>query len=232
MKKTKFLALTLVVALALIGAGYAYWTDVLQINSTVKTGYLDVDFIDAQHETSSEWVEVIDNYKTALGDGNEAGYTPDKDKIVLTIKNLYPGAWVKETVTIQNTGTMPVKVSEMVITSIDVDGEDDTILDYMIVTDEDGNEIEFDGNTATVVLSGGGELNRPQPNPPGPNPPGPNPPGPNPQPTPTEPLILEPEETKTYTIIFKLDESAPDNTTEFQKVTYEITINCKQYNEE
>lgn len=88
MKKTRFLALTLVVALALMGAGYAAWMDVLKVDTTVKTGYLDVDFTGVKSETSSEWVEVTHNYITALNDGNETGPTADLDKVVLKIRNL------------------------------------------------------------------------------------------------------------------------------------------------
>ena len=45
MKKGKFLALVLVVALALIGSAYAYWTDALYIRTTASTGELNVRFV-------------------------------------------------------------------------------------------------------------------------------------------------------------------------------------------
>lgn len=46
MKKSKFLLGTLVLATALMGTGYAAWTDVLGVYGTVKTGQFNVEFID------------------------------------------------------------------------------------------------------------------------------------------------------------------------------------------
>ena len=46
MRKPKFLALALVVAIMLMGAGYAQWTDVLTIENTVTTGDMNVEFVD------------------------------------------------------------------------------------------------------------------------------------------------------------------------------------------
>ena len=44
MKRTKLLALILVVALMLVGAGYAAWTDVIVHNTTINTGEFDIIF--------------------------------------------------------------------------------------------------------------------------------------------------------------------------------------------
>ena len=227
MKKTRFLALTLVVALALMGAGYAAWMDVLKVDTTVKTGYLDVDFTGVKSETSSEWVEVTHNYITALNDGNETGPTADLDKVVLKIRNLYPGAWVEETVTFENKGTMPVKVSDLMLTAA---GGDEATLARMIVVHE-GEELVFENGATTMWLPIFGGHNHwdfwnkkadcPKCTP-----------LTSPEDPPVEPavLILEPGESADYTVKFVLDIEAEDNITELQEVTFELSINFTQYN--
>ena len=44
-EKTRFLVLSLAVAIMLMGAGYAYWTETLTISNTVTTGALELDFL-------------------------------------------------------------------------------------------------------------------------------------------------------------------------------------------
>lgn len=62
-KSTKILALLLVCAL-LMGTGYAYWTDNLNITSTATTGELDVTFVDfgylAQYHNEDDGWSIID----------------------------------------------------------------------------------------------------------------------------------------------------------------------------
>lgn len=45
MKKTKFIALALVIVTTLMGVGYAQWRDTLKIESTVNSGNLNVEFV-------------------------------------------------------------------------------------------------------------------------------------------------------------------------------------------
>jgi len=44
MKKTKFIALVLIVSVMMMGAGYAWWNDSVRIDNTVTTGELKVEF--------------------------------------------------------------------------------------------------------------------------------------------------------------------------------------------
>lgn len=104
MKKTRFLALALVVAIALAGAGYAAWTDTLQINTTVKTGRLDVYFDNSVNgiNSMSEHVEGKVTYQRDGSDNN------DRDIANITLSNLYPGATADFTLKILNNSTIPV----------------------------------------------------------------------------------------------------------------------------
>ena len=85
MKKSSFIAMVLVVALVLMGAGYAAWTDRLSINTEIKTGYLDVSFADAAVFESSNLVTTN-----------------------VSIGNMYPGATADVTLKMTNNGTIPV----------------------------------------------------------------------------------------------------------------------------
>ena len=104
MKKTKYLVLTLVVAIALVGAGYAAWTDDILINTQVNTGMLDLSYVDIADEL------VLPEYVA----GN-VGYTQDEkgewDIANVTLNNLYPGAKAGVKLKIQNNSTIPVKMN-------------------------------------------------------------------------------------------------------------------------
>ena len=79
MKKTKSLALVLVVAIMMMGAGYAYWTEDLTINTTVDTGILDVTFEEPAN---------IDDENV---DQPNADVSPDGHTMSVTFNDIYPG---------------------------------------------------------------------------------------------------------------------------------------------
>lgn len=101
MKRTKFLALVLAVAVMLMGAGYAIWTDAITINNTVNTGHVNVTVQNGtiafdELVTGSAVVDTIDatNHTAAV-----------------TLNNLYPGAVNTITIPYTNNSTIPVKFS-------------------------------------------------------------------------------------------------------------------------
>lgn len=105
MKKTKFLALVLVVAIMMMGAGYAYWTQGLMISATVDTGILDVRFEEPAN---------IDNENQ---DQPNADVTPSSDGHILsvTFTDIYPG--VENTIYFDmvNRGTLGAYVDDFEI---------------------------------------------------------------------------------------------------------------------
>jgi len=113
-KRSKMLAIIMVLAFALTGVGYAWWTDTLYINGTVETGTFDVSFVNEgcypfmQQYPNIEYKDIpgypIDN------DLVETSITPDgDDKYIVTINKLYPGAKVRLDVKQQNVGSVPAK---------------------------------------------------------------------------------------------------------------------------
>ncbi len=103
MKKTRFLVLALAVAVMLMGAGYAWWNEKVEIKSEVTTGNLDVDIenIDVSSDTG---ITVDKNF------GNEGSDTWAK----LKFNKLYPGAGGTAVVTFRNNSTMSVKLDKKV----------------------------------------------------------------------------------------------------------------------
>ena len=82
--KTKLIALTMVIAMMLIGAGYAVWTDFTEIETTVETGDLDVNV---------RWASITKpEYSEATITGENSNQ--DENKIVVNVSNLYPTRYI------------------------------------------------------------------------------------------------------------------------------------------
>lgn len=104
MKKTKSLALVLVVAIMMMGAGYAYWTEDLTINTTVDTGILDVTFEEPAN---------IDDENV---DQPNADVSPDGHTMSVTFNDIYPGVSNTIYFDMVNNGTLGAYVDDFEIT--------------------------------------------------------------------------------------------------------------------
>ena len=137
MKKTKLIALTMVIAMKLIGAGYAAWTDFTEINATVATGELDVN-VGYSNITAPP-------YTDATIAGGWGGYNRgDNNQIVVNVSGLYPteyaafgtndkGISAKSTrismnFGILNEGSVPVKLDSV---EFEMDNEESIVWDYL-----------------------------------------------------------------------------------------------------
>lgn len=114
MKRTRLLALTLVVAMMLMGAGYAFWSEALAINATVDTGELafafsDAGFVGGQYVSGSAEVD-----------------TEDDNILNLEFINMHPGSTATVEFCMNNTGTIGLKFDDFEFT-----GDDD--LDQLLV---------------------------------------------------------------------------------------------------
>lgn len=107
MRKPKFLALTLVIAIMLMGAGYAQWTDVLTIENTVSTGDMNVEFI---LEGAASWDNDYMNAEIERSDDNKTE--------TVTITDMYPGSVAVYATALENKGTLPAKIEGV---SVDLD---------------------------------------------------------------------------------------------------------------
>lgn len=134
MKKTKILAVALIIAFASLGGAYALWYDSLFIDETVETGMLDIkwecfstsdggstpdhmekDNPRAKKNVGSESFALLPDDETLPafdGFGNTVNDTRhEDDAITLAFKNTYPGYQEDLYTFIDNKGDIPVKLT-------------------------------------------------------------------------------------------------------------------------
>ena len=100
MKRTKLLLGSAILSIALLGTGYAYWTDALTIDSTVKSGNFDIVMEESTAPIISPHVAQVGGTKITQPDTNRCVATLD-------FSNLYPGAQVTYPIRIKNNGSIP-----------------------------------------------------------------------------------------------------------------------------
>jgi hypothetical protein len=160
-RHTGVLFMAAVVGLAVIGAGYALWFQVLTLNASVTTGTLDVEW-------SDEGTARI--YSTTLGDTfveeflDLEAQTPNPDFILGKVENLtcdqaisddghtmtvtdtglYPYAGCLHVIDIHNSGTVPVHIDldTVEVTNFDCTPDPDCSEDDL-TTELDGCELEM-----------------------------------------------------------------------------------------
>ena len=116
MKKVKYIALILVLALGLIGGAYAAWTDVLNVAGTVATGDIDVVFTSAESNDAGD----TDDPASPADDPKDVGSTEvslseDGKTMTVTIENAYPGYVSQIEYEVTNNGSVPVKLQNKTI---------------------------------------------------------------------------------------------------------------------
>ncbi len=108
MKKARFIALVLVAALLLIGAGYAYWSDTLSIKNQVSTGEFKIEFTQGNKifgASGEKWI----NKTAAIRENNP-------NIIDVEISNFYPGRDVRCEFEATNMGDIPVVFKDATVT--------------------------------------------------------------------------------------------------------------------
>jgi hypothetical protein len=132
MRKTRFLALALVVAIMLMGAGYAGWTDYFDTTTTIDTGELAVDLVTGEDaymdiyllEKGNGDPDNINNIRDNGVDffeyvGDESEYynisctatpIPAEKKLIFTFTDIFPGVLAGTSFELANTGTVPAAV--------------------------------------------------------------------------------------------------------------------------
>ena len=140
MKKTRFLAMTLVVAIMMMGAGYAYWSQDLTINNTVDTGVLEVNFAEPAA------IEEEDLPNQPLADMSING-----NKATITFIDVFPGVENLWMFNLQNDGTLKAFVRDFEIANNQKFG-DRVITDIILVDDLKVGEDEI-GDDYTLATA-------------------------------------------------------------------------------
>lgn len=114
--KSKMAALfaTVLIALAVVGFSYAYWTETLTIEGSIAMGELDAEFSAATCEDNEVEPPEVGTCSVVLSDSDQDG---DNDTATITIGNAYPSYVCDVNLTIHNCGTIPLKVVGVVITN-------------------------------------------------------------------------------------------------------------------
>jgi predicted ribosomally synthesized peptide with SipW-like signal peptide len=113
--------LVLVIALAVLGVGYALWSETLTISGTVQTGEVDVEFFTQSFEecvdvngvlTCPEPPEKADAANCEVAWSNTATDPNDNGANLLevTVTGMYPSYHCKVSFDVKSTGNVPVHV--------------------------------------------------------------------------------------------------------------------------
>jgi len=136
LKKTRFLALALVVAVMLMGAGYAAWNETIKLDASVTSTYLNIGL---EQETETTYAngdyddeETFDpeafgtTCKVTLSD-NQRGKATNSSKAKVEFKNLFPGVTQTATLRFINDSKIPVRLTEVAYS--DLSGIDSELLE-------------------------------------------------------------------------------------------------------
>ncbi len=151
MKRTRFIALALVVAIMLMGAGYAAWDETIQVRGTVDTGTVDVSIVVEDYNTewtkprvevnrdttttpqtsanwlNPEWVRTderpddADEYAAQWIDA-DCDVDEGRKSATFEFSNMYPGAGARYYLELNNGGTLPVRFTGVDVSAEDSDG--------------------------------------------------------------------------------------------------------------
>lgn len=154
MKKTKLLALTLVVAIMMVGAGYAAWTDVIVHNTSIDTGEFDITFTRKYAKANVQFnsdamkaLDLEDNFKA-----DPSSYADSNKTVNFAFAKAYPGTSMQTSTTATNNGTIPAVIqnvtAEVVIKdengTVITDSKllDAMVIDYVYYFLEDGDAVQ------------------------------------------------------------------------------------------
>jgi hypothetical protein len=114
MKKSRLIALTLVVALMLMGTAYAAWTQTINVTSNVETGVLDITPTAATETrgaimqyTNGGWGGANHTYDLLELDYVITEGENGNDTVAFAGSNYFPGSEFRTYVTFKNTGSIP-----------------------------------------------------------------------------------------------------------------------------
>ncbi len=128
MKKTKLIALTMAVAIMLMGAGYAIWSDQVFLDTTVRTGKFDMAITSLTTRTGDREDANL-AHKWHQYDWTHSGEKSfNANQATVEFLDLYPGGVVQLDMMMKNLGTIPAK-----LVSVDVEqiGGNEKLYEYL-----------------------------------------------------------------------------------------------------
>lgn len=176
MKKTRFIALVLVAAMMLAGAGYAAWTDHLRVTTTVQTGELDVAFGTEEGFFNDVWAHphiwIYDGCEQKWKDAKyerdllssdidfaKMAYDLDEEEdwLKFTFTNMYPGTQARGRYNMSNVGTIPATIGNVSVTINPIepgkDGDFD-LPDAIVIRNSTFKIVRSDGTVESIKVDG------------------------------------------------------------------------------
>jgi len=204
MKKTRFLVLALAVAIMLMGAGYAWWTETVVIHTDVTTGKLEVEIDDASASADRDILVAEPVIGTDIF---------GRDQVKFKFDDMYPGSSAVAVVKVKNTGTMAVRIDSPIFTWGDGDAGSLTLWDLFSVDDVtftpsasgDGRPIAL---TKHIGIDGNAYYTLDESN----------------------PVLIEPNEYAVFTINVKMNESVSGEE-DLGDIWFTFQPTFKQYND-
>ncbi|MEX1376317.1 MAG: hypothetical protein AB1Z23_02475 [Eubacteriales bacterium] len=111
MKKSRLVVIGIVAALLLTGIAFAAWTASVDVNVNAKSGELNVEIVDKAVGAVSDYVVFAEG---------DVVISSDKKSATVSIDNMYPGAEAVFTVKVENVGTLPVDLSKLTHSAVQV----------------------------------------------------------------------------------------------------------------
>lgn len=108
MKKLRFVVPTMVLAVAMMGAGYAAWTDSVIVTNTVETAAFDFSFKSPASPTMDLSGSASDISTTHI---TANSVTADGKTATIILDNIYPGINATCDLVIENTSTIPATMT-------------------------------------------------------------------------------------------------------------------------
>jgi hypothetical protein len=141
----------IIMAIMVIAGAVAMWSDILKINATIKTGEVKVKFSSwtCSDEGSDPQGQGFHNEegKNVASCNVEASDGENPITLSVTLNNTYPGYSVDVTFTVDNIGTIPVK-----LLNYNIIGVDPNALSVSLSVPKDTTQIDPGGNSTTYTL--------------------------------------------------------------------------------
>lgn len=112
--KKRLIACVLTCATLLMGTGFAYWTDLINVSATAETGILEVNFTEAKSLGNNfEPLNSAISSESAYDSTKRTATVVDKDNISFDITDIYPGHYEVFETSVVNAGTVAAKLGKV-----------------------------------------------------------------------------------------------------------------------
>lgn len=111
--KKRILACVLACAMLLMGTGYAYWTNLLNVNAKAETGKLNVNFTKAEYVGNNFAATGALTAESAYDSTTHTPTLTDDKNVTFDVTEIYPGHYEVFSTEVNNAGTVAAKLGKI-----------------------------------------------------------------------------------------------------------------------